>query len=186
MDDNKEREDSQEYYHHHHHENCWLCDHPVMKHIITALMVLIGSYLAFYTLADWHFKRMTDPAVQIQHFERNMMKEQNRLEKMYRHEMERNFRAGERQAGYINLTKGDDAYEITVNLRPFDNNEKNVEVQSDGDILTVSAAGEKSANGHDRVIKVTQQYAFDKDVDMSKITKVRKGNNYIITVPFEK
>ena len=77
-------------------------------------------------------------------------------------------------------------YEIIVNLRPFDNSDKNVEVRTDGDTLIVIAAGEKETRNHDKVIKVIQQFTFDDEVDLSAITKTRRGNNYIITVPIIK
>ena len=48
MDENNNYENHE----HHHHHDCWLCDHPVFKHIITALMVFLGAYLAFYTVTD--------------------------------------------------------------------------------------------------------------------------------------
>lgn len=187
MDENNnyEERETREHYHHY-HEDCWLCHHPVLKHIITALMVLLGSYLAFYTLADWHFKRMLDPAVQMRRIEKNMMREQNQIERMYKKDFERGIRLGEQTSGYIHLEKKDDAYEIIVNLRPFDNNEKNVEVSTDGGMLTVTAAGEQTTRRHDKMIKVMQQYDFDEDVDFSKIKKEKKGDNYIITVPFKK
>lgn len=183
MDENNNYENHE---HHHHHHDCWLCEHPVFKHIITALMVFLGAYLAFYTVTDWHFKRMMDPAVQMRRMERKMMHEQNQIEKMYRRNIDRSIRLEEQTSGYIHVEKKNDAYEIIVNLRPFDNNEKNVEVSTDGDTLTVTAAGEKTSRHHDKMIKVMQQYDFDETVDLDAITKTRKGNNYIITVPIVK
>ena len=183
MDENKNYEEPHE---HHHHHDCWLCNHPVLKHIMAGLLVLLGAYLAFYTLADWHIKRMLDPAVQMRRIEHNMMRERNQMEKMYRKDFEHGIKFGEETSGYINLEKKNDTYEITVNLRPFDNNEKNVEVTTDDNTLTVTAAGEKTSRRHDRMIKVIQQYNFDDEADFDNITKTRKGDKYIITIPMKK
>ncbi len=183
MDENNNYENREQ---HHHYDDCWLCHHPVLKHILTALMVFLGAYLAFYTVTDWHFKRMMDPAVQMRRFEKNMMREHRQMERMYRKNIERGMRLGEESENYIHLEKKGDAYEIIVNLRPFDNNEKNVEVSTDGDTLTVTAAGESSTKHHDKMIKVMQQYDFDDNVDFDAISKNKKGDMYIITVPIIK
>lgn len=92
MDENNNYENHE---HHHHYDDCWLCHHPVLKHILTALMVFLGAYLAFYTVTDWHFKRMMDPAVQMRRFEKNMMREHKQMERMYRKNLERGMRIGE-------------------------------------------------------------------------------------------
>ena len=183
MDENNNYENRE---HHRYHNDCWLCDHPVFKHIITALMVSFGAYPALHTVTDWHFKRMMDPAMQMRRIERKMLHEQKQIENMYKRNMERGMRLEEQTAGYIRAEKRPDAYEIIVNLRPFDNSDKNVEVRTDGDTLIVIAAGEKETRNHDKVIKVIQQFTFDDEVDLSAITKTRRGNNYIITVPIIK
>ena len=172
--------------HHHHYDNCWLCEHPLLKHILTALMVLLGAYLAFYTLADWHFKRMMDPVVQMRRMEKNIMREQRQMDKMHKSEYERAIRQGEKTGNYINIEKKGNAYEIIVDLKPFDNNEKNVEVSTDGDELTITAVGESSTKRHDKMTKVIQQYEFQEDMDFNSITKERKGDKYIISVPFKR
>lgn len=181
MDENKNYDD-----YHYRRDDCWLYRHPVLKHILAALMVFLGAYLAFYTVADWHFKRMVDPVVQMRRIEKDMMNKHNQMAKMLKRDFEREERFFEQEKSYIHVEKKNDAYEIIVNLKPFDNDEKNVEVSTDGDTLTVSAAGISDTKRQGRMIKVMQQYGFDEDVDFEKIKKERKGSDYIITVPFKK
>ena len=119
----------------------------------------------------------------LRRFVRKMLHEQKQIENMYKRNMERGMHLEEQTAGYIRAEKRPDAYEIIVNLRPFDNSDKNVEVRTDGETLTVIAAGEKETRNHEKVIKVIQQFTFNDDVDLSSITKTRRGSNYIITVP---
>ena len=179
-------EENKNYENQEHHNNCWLCNHPVFKHILVALMVFIGAYLAFYTVADWHFKNMMNPAMQMRRMERKMLQEQNQLEKMYRHNFDKEMRFEQQTSGYIRLEKRNDAYEIIVNLRPFDNNDKNVEFSTSNNTLTVTAAGENTSKKHDRIIKVMQRYDFDDSVDLDAISTMRKGDNYIISIPIVK
>ena len=86
---------------------------------------------------------------------------------------------------FVHVEKGKDAYRIIIDLRPFDNNERNVEVRTEGNTLIVSAAGERNSHSKEEIIKYSQAFDFTEDIDASGITKVREGNKYIITVPFD-
>lgn len=166
-------------------DNCFLCHHPVLKHILTGLLVFLGAFSAFYVVSDWHFKRMLDPAYQMRRMDRAMMRQEHRYDKMARKELQRQYKMDEKISGFIHVEKSKDAYKIIIDLKPFDNNEKNVEVSTAGSTLTINAAGEKTARSKEEVIRYNQNFTFGDDVDLDKITKVREGNKYIITVPIE-
>lgn len=172
-------------YRHEEFDNCLLCNHPVLKHILTGLLTLLGAFLAFYVVSDWHFKRMMDPGYQMRRFDRAMMRQEHRMDKLARKEMERQYRMDEKISNFIHIDKTDDAYKIIIDLTPFDNNEKNVEVTTNGNILTINAAGVKDTRNKRAVIRYNQSFTFGDDVELKKMTKVREGNHYIITVPIE-
>lgn len=172
-------------YRHEEFDNCLLCNHPVLKHILTGLLVFLGAFAAFYVVSDWHFKRMLDPGYQMRRMDRAMMRQEHRYDKMARKEMQRQYKLDEKISGFIHVEKSKDAYKIIIDLKPFDNNEKNVEVSTAGNILTINAAGEKNARNKEEVIRYNQNFTFGDDVDLDKITKIREGNKYIITVPIE-
>ncbi len=176
-------EENKEY--HENHKDCFLSRHPLLKHICVALLVFLGAFAAFYVVADWHFKRMLDPAVQMRKMDRIMESNANRIENMARRQ-ERNESKLERKAeSYINIEKEPKNYKITVDLRPFDNEEKNVEVTSNGNILTINAAGASNRHGHERILKISQNYMFDEDVNLTNITKMRQGKDLVIYIPTE-
>ena len=52
-------------YRHEGFDDCFLCKHPALKHVLVGLLVFFGAFAAFYVVADWHFKRMLDPMVQM-------------------------------------------------------------------------------------------------------------------------
>ncbi len=168
-----------------HHEDCFLCHHPVMKHVFTGLLVFLGAFAAFYVVTDWHYKRMLDPAVQMRKMEKMMINDQRKMDKIIRREAKRDFNLEKQASNFIRVEKNTDNYRIIIDLKPFDDNEKNVEVKTNGNILTVTAAGENRKHGHEMITKVSQNFMFDDDVDLSKITKIREGNDYIIFVPIE-
>lgn len=171
--------------HNHHEEKCFLCHHPVMKHVLTGILVFLGAFAAFYVVTDWHFKRMLDPAVQMRKMEKMMIHDKRQMDNMIRREARKDFNFERKAANFIRVEKNSDNYKIIIDLTPFDNNEKNVEVVANGNVLTVTAAGEAKKHGHEMITRVSQNFMFDEDVDLSKINKIREGNEYIICVPIE-
>lgn len=164
-------------------DNCFLCKHPALKHVLIGLLIFFGAFSAFYVVSDWHFKRMTDPYVQMRRFDRDMM--EKRFDEMARKEFQRQHKFEQRAAQYVHVEKTPDAYRFIIDLRPFDNNEKNVEVRADGNTLIINAAGEKNSHRGEEIIRYNQAFAFGEKIDSANITKVREGNNYIITVPLD-
>ena len=165
--------------------DCFMCHHPVLKVILISLLVFFGAFAAFYVVTDWHYKRMLDPAVQMRKMEKMMMHDQREMDRMMNREFRKNMAAEKRVEHFIKVEKTPQNYKVVIDLKPFDNNEKNVEVLTDGNSLTINAAGEREKHGHNEIIKLSQTFSFDDDVDLSKINKIREGNEYIIVVPIE-
>lgn len=172
-------------YGNNHHENCFLCGHPVLKHVLTGLLVFLGAFAAFYVVTDWHYKRMLDPVVQMKKMDRMMQKENFYARKMMKKELREGARLDSKVNQIVHIEKLDDIYQIIIDLKPFDNNEKNVEISTAGDTLTINAAGEKTRHGKESIIRFAQSFTFPEDVDLTKLAKTREGNQYIITIPID-
>lgn len=168
-----------------HQTDCFLCGHPVLKHILTGLLVFLGAFTAFYVVTDWHYKRMLDPVVQMRKMDKMMMKEQHQAERMFDRQAKKDFNLEKKTERFIRAEKDADNYKIIIDLKPFDNDEKNVEVTTNGNVLTVTAAGAVKKHGTEHVLKVSQSYSFNDDVDLNKLTKIREGNEYIIFIPID-
>lgn len=172
-------------YRHEEFDDCFLCKHPALKHILIGLLVFLGAFLAFYVVSDWHFKRMYDPVYQMRRMDNAIMKRERNFEKMQRKAFKHEQKLAKTTSQFVHVEKNADAYKIIIDLRPFDNNEKNVEIRTQGNTLIINAAGERNAHNHEEVLKFSQAFAFPEHIDTDEITKVREGNNYIITVPYE-
>lgn len=170
---------------HNYHDDCFLCKHPILRHTLIGILVFLGAFAAFYVVTDWHFKRMLDPGIQMRKMEKMMMRDQQRMDKAIRREAMKEYNFQRKAENFIRVEKNPDNYKIIIDLRPFDNDEKNVEVTANGNVLTVTAAGETKKHGHEMITKVSQNFMFDENVDLSKINKIREGNDYIIFVPVE-
>lgn len=181
MNENNEYYEEHDLKHHHDHDHydCFHHRHPWLSHLLTALSVLLGAFLAFYVVTDWHYKNLLNPVHQMRKMEKMMLKEDRAMQKM----MQRDFRTERNLESYIQLDETSDAYIITVNLRPFNNDEENVSISTDDNTLTVHATNEKNKKNNSKVLAVSQSYAFPGNVNFNKITKERRGDKYIITIP---
>ena len=85
----------------------------------------------------------------------------------------------------VNLVKESEEYKVVVDLRPLDGNENAVNVEVNDKILTVNGEIEKVKHGNEKIIKFSQSYFLDEELDKDQITKEKKGDKYIITIPFK-
>jgi len=154
--------------------------HPFLKSILTGLLIFLGAYCAFYTVTDWHMKRILPP---------NMFLHQNRIEHMMNKEMrkmDKMMRKGEftpRSANVIHLEQSKDFYKIIIDLRVFDNNENNVQVTANGNILTINGRSIRKSKNEEQISEFQQSYMFGNNVKLANLTKETNGNYYIITIP---
>lgn len=182
MDENIREEERHE---HRHNDDCFLCNHHIMRHLITALLVFLGAFCAFYAVSDWHFKRLYDPSYQIRKMEHAMMNQERNMERAFRKHMKKDFLL-EKKAGEIShIEKTPDAYKIIIDLKPFDNDPKNVEVKANGDTLSINAAGIKNGRKGEAIYKFMQNYSFDENVNLSDMQKEKIGDALVITIPTE-
>ena len=157
-------ENNREY--HYEHKSHWL------RTLGVILATLIGAFLAFYFVADMTFNRMTDPSYQMRKMEKMMRHEQKRIERM-----EQRF--------------GDNPFEpkmapMLVNLvKDLGGSEKNIDVKLVDNVVTVSGEVEKKEHHREDIMNFSQAYYLDEKVEGDKMTKERKGNKFIITIPFE-
>ena len=167
------------------HRKCEFERHPILKHLLYGLMALIGAFLAFYVVTDWYFKAMLNPVNQMKRMDRAIERRDREMEKAFKKAFHGTERLQERANHIIKLEQDDDEYKVLVDLVPLNDSEKNVEVKTNGNLLTVKAAGIHGFGDRKSLVEFTQSYMFGDNVDLSKLTKERKGDTYVITVPIE-
>lgn len=167
------------------HRKCEFERHPILKHLLYGLMGLIGAFLAFYVVTDWYFKAMLNPVNQMKRMDRAIERRDREMEKAFKKAFHGTERLQERANHIIKLEQDDDEYKVLVDLVPLNDSEKNVEVKTNGNLLTVKAAGIHGFGDRKSLVEFTQSYMFGDNVDLSKLTKERKGDTYVITIPIE-
>ncbi len=177
MEENQKTEETVKVNHEHHGE----CRHPIWKCILSGLLIFLGAFCAFYTVADWHFKSMMRPGIGAfpGRMEHMMKKEMRAMDNMFAEEGRLSKKAG----NIIHLKQTKDFYKIAIDLRAFDNNENNVQVTTSGNILTVNGRSIRKSKHNEQISEFQQQYMFGSNVKLSDLTKSTEGNYLIITIP---
>lgn len=159
--------------------------HPMLKHLLYGLFALIGAFLAFYVVTDWYFKAMLNPVNQMKRMDRAIERRDRQMEKAFKKAFQGTERLQDRANHVIKLEQSDDEYKVIVDLVPLNNSSKNVDVRTNGNVLTVRAAGIHGLGNRKSLVEFTQSYMFGDNVDLSKLTKEREGDMYVITIPIE-
>lgn len=157
-----------------------------MKYLGLVGATLLGSFLAFYFVADMTIKHLTDPAYQFRKFDRMMEHHARDMEKMDRKMMrEMGVPHFNKNKSMVVVERDDDDYKIIVDLRAFDNNEKNVNFDLKNNMATVSASIEKEKRHEDSIIEFSQTFYLSGNLDTKNIKKEKERNKYVITIPLK-
>ena len=157
-----------------------------MKYLGIIGATLLGSFLAFYFVADMTIKHLTDPSYQFKKMNKIMEHHSREMDKIDKKMMkEIGMPDFHKHKSMVMVERDDDEYKIIVDLRAFDNNEKNVKFDINNNMATVSASIEKEKKHEDSIIEFSQTFYLSGNIDKNKIKKEKERNQYIITIPLK-
>lgn len=147
-----------------------------------ALITFLVSYFAFYLAMKHNLRKLNDPYYQAQRMEKMIEKQAH--DYFNDKGMNNPFEAKMRPM-MVNLVKEVNEYKVIIDLSRFDGSEDTVDVLVNDNELTVKGEIDKKNRGTERIINFTQTYYLDEKIDKDKITREKKGNKYIVTIPFK-
>ena len=159
--------------------------HHLLKIGAIALITFIMAFLAFYIVMEIMVNRINNPIYQARRFEKNIQKQERNIERLIEKDMENPFVPKIRPM-MVNLVKEPGEYKIIIDLTPLNGDEKIINTNIKGDELIISGQMDKNFRGNQKIISFTQTYYLDEKIDEGKIIKEKKGDKYIITIPFAK
>ena len=154
--------------------------HHLLKVIGVIIATFLGAFLAFYFAVDLTLNRMFNPEYQIRKMERTM----NNIQKFDEKMMESPF-VPKMSPMLVNLVKEPNEYKVIVDLKSLGDDEKNVDVKLDNNMITISGDMQKKEVRGEKIMNFSQSFYLDEKLIPNKIIKERKGNKYIVTIPFE-
>lgn len=158
--------------------------HHLLKIGAIALTTFIAAFLAFYIVMEIMINRINNPMYNVKRLEKLMEHQVRDLENFEDEKMDNPFMPKMRPM-IVNLVKEPNEYKVIVDLLPLDGNENSVNIKVEDDKLIVHGETDKKNFGREKIINFTQTYYLDEELDVKGITKERKGNKYIVTIPFK-
>ena len=159
-------------------KNLWLW---ILGTVLTTFLVL---FLAFYLAMSLVANKIHDPEYRMKKFEKMLAKQEHRLENYQDRMMDNPFQPKMRPM-LVNLTRENGEYRVIVDLKPFDNDPSGINVNLDGNVLTINGELDKKFHGNEKIINFRQAYFLDEKLDIDKMTTEQKGDKYIITIPVD-
>lgn len=150
---------------------------------IIALVFFLVSYLAFHLAMKHNLSRFNNPYYQMEKMEKVLQRQERDLERFAEKDMESPFIPKMRPM-LVNLVKEPNEYKVIVDLKPLDGDEKAINVDIQGDELTIRGELDKKIRGSEKIINFTQTYYLDEKIEEQKISREKKGDKYIVTIPF--
>lgn len=148
-----------------------------------ALITFIVAFLAFYVVMEIMIHRITSPSYQVKQIEKLIAKQEQDFNRLEHNLMENPF-VPKMRPMMVNLVKEPSEYKVIVDLEQLEGDEKAINVVVNGDELTIKGQMDKKIRNSEKIINFTQTYYLDEKLEESKIVKERKGNKYIVTIPF--
>ncbi len=167
----------------HTNNDCYCSDHPFLKGLLIALLIFAGAFCAFYVVTDWHMKSILSKqfAQDTRELDRAMQKDIRSMNNI----LKENKVLPGKQVGVIRMERAGSNYLVTIDLRAFDNNENNVQVTTNGNILTINGRTIRKSKHDEQITEFQQNYMFGNNVKLENLEKETKGNYLIISIPID-
>lgn len=148
------------------------------------LMSFIVAFLAFYIAMEMMLHKVTDPVYNAKRIEKIMQTQEKNFEK-YEDRMNNNPFVPTMRPMLVNLVKESNEYKVIVDLKPLEGNEKGIDVNIKDNVIYISGEIDKKTFSGEKIVSFAQAYYLDEKLLTDNITKEKKGDKYIITIPFE-
>lgn len=150
------------------------------------VMSFIIAFLAFYCAMEFMLHRLTNPMYNTKRIEKLIEQQEKSFQRLEHNIMDENPFEPRMRPMLVNLVKESSEYKVIVDLKPLESNEKDIKVNIKDHIITISGELDKKSFGGEKIINFSQSYYLDENLETDLISKERKGDKYIITIPFEK
>lgn len=155
-----------------------------IKILVGVILGLVMIFAVFYIAVMLALHQMLDPVYNSKQIEK-MLKQQERNFERFETELGEHPFLPKTRPMLVNLTKENNEYRIIVDLKPLDGNENGVTVKIKDNVISVDGTLDKQTHRGEEILNFSQSYYLDEKLDTDKISKVKRGDKYIITVPFK-
>lgn len=149
-------------------------NHKILKFAGILIAIFIATFCAVYVVVDMNMNRLgfTPFVVGFQQFEKIFDEEAKYIEK--------------NSPAPVKIESKSDKYIITINLKSFDNDPDNLDIEIEENGVKITGKVVKNDSEQIRESSFYQSVMFPNKINEQKSTQEHKGNKLIITLPFKK
>lgn len=149
-------------------------NNQILKYAGILVAVFLATFCAVYVVIDMNMNRLgfTPFVVGFQQFEKIFDEESKYVEK--------------NSPAPVKIESKSDKYIITINLKAFDNDPENLDIDIEENGVKISGKVIKNEDNETRESSFYQSVMFPNKINDEKATQEHKNNKLIITLPFKK
>ena len=155
-----------------------------LKILVIVILGFVMIFAAFYIAVTIALHQMLDPVYNSKRIEK-LLKQQEKNFEQFEFELGEHPFLPKTRPMLVNLVKENDEYKIIVDLKPLEGNENDVSVKINDNVISVHGELNNRTNNGEKILNFSQSYYLDEKLITDKMTKEKKGDKYIITIPFE-
>lgn len=159
--------------------------HHWLKIMAIIIVSFLAAFLAFYLALQMMINKITDPVYNAKRIEKIVQKQQKEFKNFEQKIATENPFEPKIRPRLVNIARENGEYKIIVDLKPLEGNENGIDVNIKDNIISISGELDKKSMTGEKIVSFSQAYYLDEKLETDKITKEKKGDKYIITVPFE-
>ena len=86
----------------------------------------------------------------------------------------------------VAISEEDGGYKVVINLKPFGNTAKNIDVNvENGNLLKINASKDVKKGDKENMMSMQQAFLLENNVDFNKMTKDEEKGKLVINLPYE-
>ena len=146
----------------------------ILKYVGILVAIFLATFCAVYVVVDMNMNRLgfTPFVVGFQQFEKIFDEDARYIEKT--------------SPAPVKIESKSDKYVITVNLKSFDDDANNLDVEIAENGVKITGKVVKNDDNEMRESSFYQSVIFPNKINEDKASQEQKGNKLIITLPFKK
>lgn len=157
-----------------------------LKFFLIFIGTIIGAFLAFYFAVDMTFKIMLSPEYHMRRADKMI----EQMDKQFSRDMRRMDKdimvIGREMPNPVAISEEDGGYKVVINLKPFGNTAKNIDVNvENGNLLKINASKDVKKGDKENMMNMQQAFLLENNVDFNKMTKDEEKGKLVINLPYE-
>ena len=157
-----------------------------LKFFLIFIGTIIGAFLAFYFAVDMTFKIMLSPEYHMRRADKMI----EQMDKQFSRDMRRMDKdimvIGREMPNPVAISEEDGGYKVVINLKPFGNTAKNIDVNvENGNLLKINASKDVKKGDKENMMSMQQAFLLENNVDFNKMTKDEEKGKLVINLPYE-